>query len=302
MKWRFQEVREILVSNYFNLCLFFIQLVLISHQAGAQTPETVEAVQKGQRFIQYIWEKPVVVEEYLLITSVKEKKRASRGPASAIPSDHVESMPIEDKIWLSQVWVEDNSGVMNGMAAQVQAWEQMEEYRRNWDIESTGLYNTPDRERKKAWFNRMLLRYADKRLSGELKNAEAGSTLQRVRTVKNALRPNTEAQISNNIKLKFKARVIQMRAIMRVINPWVESETTFNVRGEVNSRISKNFQDLGFRADLNYQVTEGVYSAQISKPLGNNVTAVLSSFQSHSEVAFADMDRNTVQLIYNTAF
>lgn len=290
------------MSNYFNLCLLFIQLILVSNQAGASSPEAVEALQLEQSFIQYVWEKPVRVENYLLITSIEAESRLSRGPASAIPSDHVESMPIEDKIWLSQVWVEDNSGVMNGMAAQVQAWERMEEYRRNWDIESTGLYNTPDRERKKAWFNRMLLRYADKRLSGELKDAEAGSTLQRVRSVKQALRPNTEAQISNNIKLKFKARIIQMRAIMNVINPWVESETTFNARGEVNSRLSKNFEDLGFRADLNYQVTEGVYSAQLSKPLGNNVTAVLSSFQSHSEVAFADMDRNTVQLIYSTAF
>lgn len=250
-----------------------------------------------QRYTQYVWQQPLNFEQYTII-----EKKANRGPASAIPRDDMESLPLENKIWLRNVFVEDSSGVMTGMAAQLNEWDRVEEYRRNWDIQSTGLYETPDRERKKAWFNRMLLRYADKRLSGELKHAEEGSTMQRVRAVKQALRPNTEAQISNNIKLKFKARIIQLRAIMNVINPWVESETTFNARGEVNSRLAKNFKDLGVRAELNYQVTDGVYNAQISKPLSQNITAVVSSAQSDREVAFADMDRNTVQLIYSTPF
>lgn len=278
------------MRNIYYPCLILLQLVC--------TLAAASELKLEQRYTQYIWQKPVVIEQYKVVT----REARGRGPASAVPSDDMESLPLEEKIWLSNVFVEDSSGAMNGMRTQLEAWDRREEYRRNWDIGSTGLYETPDRAGKKAWFNRMLLRYADKRLSGELKNAEEGSTMQRMRTVKQALRPNTEAQISNNIKLKFKARVLRLSAIMRVINPWVESETTFNVRGEVNSRLAKNFKDLGIRTEVNYQVTDGVYNAQISKPLSQNVTAVLSSAQSDSEVAFADMDRNTVQLIYSTPF
>lgn len=291
------------MSNTINLCLLFLQLVLVGHQAGVCASETVEDISIGKGFIQYVWKQPVAIQEYLMITSIEESESTpSRGPASAIPSDHLETTPIQNKIWLSQIWVEDNSGVMNGMRDQLLAWERMEEYRRNWDIESTNLYNTPDREFKKAWFNRMLLRYADKRLSGEMKNAGAGSTLARVSNVRQALRPNTEASISKNIKLKFKARILQMRGIVRVINPWVNCEAEINSRGEIVSRISKNFEDLGVRADLNYDSVLGGYSAQISKPLGNNVTAILSSWQTPNEVAFADIDRNTLQLVYSTPF
>ncbi len=276
------------MSKLFNLCLILLQLSVINIHAE-------NAVSK-QRYTQYVWEQPVTFESLSLSSS------PSRGPASAIPSDHIESMPVENKIWLSQVWVEDNSGVMNSMKNQVEQWERMEEYRRNWDIGSTNLYVTPDREQKQAWFNRMILRYADKRLSGELKNAEEGSTLQRVRSVKKALKPDTEAQISQNIKLKFKARVLRMRAIMRVVNPWVECETTLNARGEVHSRIGKTFQDLGVRADLNYQVNDGTMIAQLSKPLGNNITAVLSRAQSENEQVVPTGSDNTLQLMYSTPF
>ncbi|CAM9902701.1 unnamed protein product [Chrysoparadoxa australica] len=219
-----------------------------------------------------------------------------------IPRDDVEAVPQQDKIWLSSVFVEDNAGVMNNIKDQLQTWQQMEEYRRNWDIESTGLYETPDDGRKKAWFNRMLLRYADKRLSGEMKNADKGSTLSRVSNVRQALRPSSEASISQNVKLKFKARILQLQGTMNIINPWVESETTFNANGEIHTRVAKNLESIGVRAEVFYQVHDGQYQAVISKPLTNNVTAVLSSAQSDNEVAFADIDRNTVQLIYSTPF
>jgi hypothetical protein len=255
-----------------------------------------------QSYTQYVWQRPLTFATFNILSHESNKKKATRGPASAVPRDDMEAMPLESGMWLSSVWVEDRAGVMNGMAHQLQEWERMEEYRRNWDIESTTLYNTPDREQKKAWFNRMLLRYADKRLGGELRNAEEGSTLQRIRTAKAALRPDTEASISENVKIKFKARVLQLRGIMRIINPWVESETSFDVQGRIHSRLAKNFEDLGIRTEVNYWVHEDFYNATISKPLGNNVTAVLSSAQGPNEIAFADMDRNTLQLVYSTAF
>lgn len=279
------------MSKVFTLCLIFLQTTVL---AGA-----VSELELKESYVRYVTVVPVKVD---VVTFKLRKRKASRGPASMIPRDDVEAVPQQDKIWLSSVFVEDNAGVMNNIKDQLQTWQQMEEYRRNWDIESTGLYETPDDGRKKAWFNRMLLRYADKRLSGEMKNADKGSTLSRVSNVRQALRPSSEASISQNVKLKFKARILQLQGTMNIINPWVESETTFNANGEIHTRVAKNLESIGVRAEVFYQVHDGQYQAVISKPLTNNVTAVLSSAQSDNEVAFADIDRNTVQLIYSTPF
>jgi hypothetical protein len=283
----FQLFRRAAVSNIFKHCPIFIQFLVIFGLGFS--------VQADELVTQYVWSQPKKV-------SSKTLKKRGRGPASAVPADDYQPVPLESKVWLSNVFVEDRHGVMNSMKDQVNQWERVEEYRRNWDIGSTGLYHTPDRGQKKAWFSRMILRYADKRLSGEMKNAAEGSTLARVSNVRQALRPNTTASISKNFKLKFKARILQMRGIVRLINPWVESETEINARGEVNSRVAKNFEELGVRADIHYQVSEGTYQASISKPLGSNVTAIVTSAQTDSEVAFSNMDNNTFQLVYSTPF
>ncbi len=277
------------MSNLFKICSFFIRSVAIFTLSLS--------VQATELYTQYIWSQPKKVS-----SSKVMKTRRGRGPASAVPADDYQPAPLESEMWLNNVFVEDNHGVMNSMKDQVNRWEKVEEYRRNWDINSTGLYNTPDRGQKKAWFSRMMLRYADKRLSGAMKNAAEGSALQRVSNVRQALRPNTTASISKNFKLKFKARVLQMQGVVRVINPWVESETHINVKGEINSRVTKNFKELGLSANLHYQVSEGTYQASLSKPLGNNVTALVTSSQSDGEVAFTNMDNNTFQLRYSSPF
>lgn len=277
------------MSRIYTPCLIFLQLLLgqvFAMDAG------------GANYTQYVWKKPILAAT---IKTSQSKKRG-RGPASTVPSDEIQPEPFKNDIWLNSVFVEDRAGVMNQMKNQFAEWDRIERYRQNWDIESTGLYETPDMGTKKAWFNRMLLRYADKRLTGEIKDAAEGSTMDRVRSVKQALKPDTTAEISQNIKLKFKARVLRMSGEMRVVNPWVECETTFNTRGDINSRVARNFESLGIRSEVNYQISDGQWQASFSKPLTNNITAVLTSAQSDSEMAFVDMDRNTLQLFYNTPF
>lgn len=271
----------------------------ISIASGAASEEKVLV---HDAFTEFGWENPRYVMLYDVDNSqeinIKEtkKKKVSRGPASLIPRDDMEALPaVQDEVWLSNVFVEDRAGVMNNMVQTFSEWERMEEYRQNWDIGSTGLYNTPDMEQKRAWFNRMILRYAEKRFTGELKNAEAGSTLKKIETAQKALRPDTSASITKNFKIKFRAKVLRMQGQMLLINPWVESETIFRADGRINTRVSKTFEDLGVRTDFNYQVKEGFWEARMAKPLTQTVQAVISSRK-------IEQIDNTVQLIYNTRF
>ncbi len=285
----------------------FIQLAVSTFLVLGFNYEVEAATDRFTEYpVQYVWNSPKyfypAVEVEVSAQVIEKKVRRSRGPASTVPSDDIQPAPVAQEIWLNNVWVEDSAGVMNQMKNEFANWERTEEYRRSWDIESTGQYDTPDRKRKRAWFSKMLFRYVDKRISGELKNASEGSTLQKVRSVKQALKPNSTAAISQNIKLKFRAKILRMRAYMRVINPWVKAETEFNINGQVFSRFQKRFEDLGVDTKLEYRLHDNDYTASVSKPLGNNITAVVSSTQPVSRKAFGNDADSTFQLQYYTSF
>lgn len=295
------------MSTFLLPCLMFIQLA-VSTLIMFGFNNSVEAA--SDRFIeypaQYVWSNPKYFYPALEVevsTQTQEKKPArGRAPASTVPRDDIQPAPVTQEIWLNNVWVEDSAGVMNQMKNEFANWERTEQYRRNWDIESTGQYDTPERSRKKAWFSKMLFRYIDKRISGELKNASKGSTLQKVRSVKQALKPNSTAAISKNIKLKFRAKILRMRAYMRIINPWVKAETEFNINGQVFSRFQRRFEDLGVDTKLEYRLHDNDFTASVSKPLGNNITAVVSSTQPMSRASSGNAADSTFQLQYYTSF
>lgn len=290
------------MSTFLLPCLLFIQLMVSTFTIFGFNNQ-VEAV--PNRFTeypaQYVWQTPRYYYPVMVEFEV-QKKVKGRGPASAVPSDDIQPVPATHEAWLSSVWVEDSAGVMNEMRNNFTAWREREQYRQNWNIESTGYYDTPNRKYKKKWFNRMLLRYADKRLMGRIKNAKKGSALSKVRTMKTALKPNSTASISKNFKLKFSAKVLKGRAYMRLINPWVKAETEFTLNGRVYSRFQKNFKELGIDTKLEYRLHQNNYTASVRKPLGHNITAMVSTTQSVAKSSVANSANSIFQLQYYTSF
>jgi len=112
---------------------------------------------------------------------------SKRGPSNFIPQDELYTAPIENKPWINYVFVETNEGNLNAMKDQFDEWSEREEYVKNWNLESTGMYDIADQKKRKNYFNRQLLKYADKRLSGEVKNAEEGSNFHKIGQVEKAV-------------------------------------------------------------------------------------------------------------------
>ncbi|TNF00837.1 MAG: hypothetical protein EP326_05845 [Deltaproteobacteria bacterium] len=238
------------------------------------------------------------------LLEIEKSNTLGRAPANFIPDTEIEPVPIENRIWLQNLLVEDNSGVLASIRANIASWEQTEEYAQNWNLKSTGLYNTPDVAAKKAFLNKWLLKYFDKRLAGEIKNSEEGSTLHTVGQVHQTLRPNTEVGISQKVKIKFKARLLQGRAIARVENPWVDTHATIKATGEVNVQMRKELKDIGVTAGIDYNANEGRYLAHVDKKLTEKITARISSNQEADKVMF-DTDESVdkrLEFFFHTPF
>lgn len=217
-------------------------------------------------------------------------EKITRKPASA-PEEEVMTTPAFDKPLLLAIFADDDAGIMNEMRTSVSNWETQEQYAKNWNLLSTGVYTTPDTTAKRQYLANKLLKYADKRLAGEVRNAEEGSTLHAVGKVEKTLRPNTTVNVSKYFSLKFKARVLQGKAIMELKNPWMECSTTLAATGKIKVLTKKEFKEIGLDSGLEYTTNDGEWVAFLDHKFSENLKARLSSTQKDQSVFNNNADK-----------
>lgn len=212
---------------------------------------------------------------------------ARRSPAAI--EEEVLTLPFEKEApILETLFAEDDAGIMKEMKATVDSWEKTEEFARVWSLESTHLYDTPETGHKTKYLSKRMFRYADKRLSGEMKNAEAGSTMHKVSRVEKNLRPNASVPVNKYIALKFKARVLQGKATVEVRNPWIETNATVAANGSTRLVAKKDFKDIGFSSGAEYSFKDSEWIAFMDQAITENVKARLSSTQESNEKIFSN--------------
>ncbi|MCK5074017.1 MAG: hypothetical protein KAQ98_11365 [Bacteriovoracaceae bacterium] len=225
-----------------------------------------------------------------------------RNPANFIPDDDMEISPFENVLWIDRAMVEDDGGILRAMKNDVVEWQEKEEYARNWNLQSTGVYFAPDREHKKRYVEKNILKYVDKRLAGEVKKSEEGSALHTVGKMQRALKPTGTVGIGRKIKFKFRARVVQGEGRIIVINPWVDYHTYANYRGDVNMNLSKNFKKTGISTNMVYDISGHSWEASVSKKITRRVVGKLSSIQSEKQMMFASESNKIIQFSYSLPF
>ena len=225
-----------------------------------------------------------------------------RSPANFIPDEGFESPPPRKRHWMTKIFVEDDAGVMKSIKSSIKKWENLEEYGRHWNLYSSGLYKTPGKDSKRRYLEKRLLKYADKRLSGEIKRAEEGTTLKSIQRAHDALRPSAKAQLSKDVKIRFKARLLQGEARLFVDNPYVDFQTRFEAGGGTDLNLGRSISSLGIRASVDCMVDDGYWRACIERPLGKSLKARISSGQSDGDMIFTDQSEQKAELIFQKDF
>ena len=198
--------------------------------------------------------------------------------------------------------VEDDRGILRQMKDQFQEWRENQEYVEKWNLEGFGNYSIQDTPAKKSYLSKMLLKYLDKRISGEIKKAEEGTTFHRIGQVQQALSPSATLKFSDLVKLRLKVRILEGKGELHLENPYIGAKSEFYKTGEVKVVLNKNMTDLGLYYHTDYSPLEGHYVASLSKSLIDNVSAKVSSSQSHDRVVFSGDSDRTLSLNYGKAF
>lgn len=217
--------------------------------------------------------------------------------------EEVLTVPVTKSTFSKEViFQEDDSGVMKGMKEDLYEWEKRREFAELWDLEGIQFYEAPTANDQKKYLGKKVLRYLDRRLNGEMKKAQEGSTLHSIRTVEKSLRPDATVAMTKNFSVKFKFRALQGKLITDFRNPWVESNLTLGANGKVKFITKKHFKELGLTGGTELSVTESTLLAYIDQEFTQNIKGRVSTYQENGMNIFGNDADTRVEIVASFPF
>ncbi len=228
---------------------------------------------------------------------------AGRSPANFTPSDDLGFIPLVQEIELKaeERLKDDRAGTLKSMKNRLDSWQTTENYAEAWNLESTGMYHLSTQAERRDLAQRGFLKYFDQRLSGEVKSAKRGSAMASVRTLEQTLKPDTSVSVADDVKIRFTGRLIQQYAKIIVTNPYVKAEGTMYLDGNMELKLSKEFEAVAMKSELNFDLDQGRYLASVDKKITERWSARVSSDQENGDIPF-EPDLTTYQVFYGFSF
>ena len=201
-----------------------------------------------------------------------------RSPSSTIPSDDLTPRPIEKDSFYDALFAYDDAGILKSMENNLARWREKEEYSKRWNLQSTGLYKYQGRRKKIGYLRKQALKYADKRLSGEIKKADQKSTLYKIGQARKVLKANLATRIYG-VKVRGKVRVLEGKTTIQVENPWVESKVESDRKGNATLKVGRSISSLKIDTQVHYQIIKDRWTATLKKELFKGFNMQIISFE-----------------------
>ena len=199
------------------------------------------------------------------------------------------------------IWRNDHSGALKGLKQQIDSWENRENFLMNYGLDANGQRAVLTIDQKRRRIEKGLLRYLDKRIMHKVKNAPKQSSLAKVRSARKALRPSSTAAISDNFKIKFRAKLLRGRGRVLFINPWVDANAQFSLSGRMELTLRKEFQGPQILTQVRVNFHNDEWIALMQKRISESLKAQILSIQPTKSMALDNADRR-IQLIYQKSF
>lgn len=229
---------------------------------------------------------------------VKVVQAKARTPQSFYADVDYTQKPEDYKTFIDYVFVYDQAGVLQRMSNHYHALIERDEYIKNWDLSTLTTHRLSTIDERKRYFNKEFLKFIDKRISGSLKRAKKGSTLAQVSQVKDTLTPSSEASISENFKLKFRAKVLKGLAIIKVDNPYIDCNTYLSLSDGVMMQVQKKFDSTRTIASVDYKTA----GTNIEMYIQQGITDSLSARASAKDIVGGSNASHEFRLNYTAPF
>lgn len=212
--------------------------------------------------------------------------------------------PNSEENWTSSLFAPDDGDVLKNMAKQVQAWEEKEEYVRVWNLQVIEKDSLLDHEEKVQFLKKNALKYLDRRLAQKLKEAKKDSTVYKISRVQQNLTPSAEVAVANNFNMKFKARLLEGRATLLLVNPYIDWYINFSARSNemLDVYVGREISSVGVKTDVNYNSARDELTTTINKKITDTVASRVSLAQKLGANNSLPPRDQKIELIYQRPF
>ena len=196
----------------------------------------------------------------------------------------------------------DEQGILADTRQALENWNENNQHAESWNLDSSPMFVPVSRGDKFDYVRRQTLKYFDKKLSRETREAKQGSTLKKLDNVQKALKPTTTVKVSERSELKFKAHVLEGSADVVLKNPYVQTQAVVKSNGKVNVEAIRDFKDLGVSTKIHYNVNDGNYTTSVDKELGKGWATRVSSMQETGNAVFSETSDSRVEFFFAASF
>ena len=246
---------------------------------------------------------------------------APRHPSFYAPRDREIIIPLDFEVPWNQenVLLEDDRDVLLNIKKTTKSWDQEEYFIEFWRLEDTGIYKPVPLKEKKSYLEKNMLRYADKRLAGEIKKSKEGTTLHKMGKVQKTLRPQTKIQLSPLYRIRLRAKVLRGLIMLKLENPYIdETQLEFKALNKASFWDKKSYvgraklhlkQPFGennlYLSHIEYRFYEGRWKWQIQrefKEVAPGLAIEFSAEQNHGQSPLNRASDKTGRFIYEITF
>lgn len=223
-----------------------------------------------------------------------------RNPQNYVPDTDTYAL-YEEEDFIQDMWDKDHGGALEQLRLEVDNWQNNEQYIFNYGLSNFDQGAKPTINQKRREIEKGFLRYLDKRIMHNIEHAPKQSSLSKVKSAKKALRPSSTADISENFKIKFRARVLQGRGSILFINPWLDASAQFSLSGKLEFKLEREFQAPQILTQLTVNLKNEEWTALMQKSLTETLKAQVLAIQPTKSMALDNADRR-IQLLYQKSF
>ncbi|MCY4643595.1 MAG: hypothetical protein OXB88_03165 [Bacteriovoracales bacterium] len=241
-----------------------------------------------------------------------------RQNAFYIPSDHQVIAPMKSESTFHNFFIEDDEGALNKIKVTVNQWHRDQLFMERWKLEASNIHAPPTLEERRRFLEKNLIHYVDRRISGEMKKSKKGSTLHKVGSLRNALKPQTKFRFGKNYRLRFRPKVLKGLINMKFENPYID-ESLLKIKvfnradfwnresrgGEMKLHLGHRFNKTGpYSSHIEYGLSGENWKWEVRRELKEIMPNLALRFQSIREnrPTFGHVSDKISEVIYRIDF
>jgi hypothetical protein len=219
---------------------------------------------------------------FLSFTALAGKIQYNEGEALSLSYQY--NPPMENSFEIK----DDKQKSLANLKNKVNEWQKQEEFVRNWNIESSNMYATPENSQKNILM-KSLTRFSERKGKEYIQNKNKKATKDNADLTfqKNLNNPNKQ------YSLTYQTVVLKGRFKLNFNNPYLEIYSQYSFSKKDEFVISKKFEDISLRTSLVYSPTRDLSTFSIEKNITESIVSRFSNI---------NLAENKVEIFYSSTF